>query len=584
MKIIPLLLAVLLIWDIGTGLASHRAFAQDGDKGPVPVTQNQDATSSHRVLVVFSSQTGEMTDQQRVLDLLIGHFTDDITFKNTKVVQPEDLTNVTHLFYHGQVKETLPDNFKNALTNFNGTLVAIGYNSEQLADRFSFMKVEGDVSVSKITNETDSINIFPQTISQVTAEGATTIVRASHGAGNEYPLFLRRNESYYYAAPIIEYTKAIFLGDALHTVFEDEHARIRPGYIRLEDIHPMADPKKVMEIAEILKEKQIPYMVAVIPVYTNPDTEKEYHFSDSPNLLKALKYMQNNGGSIVLHGYTHQFNAKETGEGFEFWDVNNNMPIYHRANEDAVKKTRRDFATDAEYEAFRKRQLEFERDYIEEKIQRGIDELVNYGLFPLAFEAPHYTMSQNGYNVLSDYFSTYVGQVQLSDENWEVMGTAPAETTPSIFNGMSLLPETIGFVDPKDPNAIETMIKEAQRYSVMRDGFVAGFYHPYLGVEGFEMLLAELEKIPNVEWIDLKERVNTVRSENVTIESGEGLVKVDISYRGLFESSPSYLLYRVKDLAQHLTWVLVGAGALAVVLFTLYGLFLRWKWRRGYYG
>ena len=582
MKIILLLLAILLLWDIGTGPSSQRAFAQAWDKGPVPVTQG--ATSSHRVLVVFSSQTGEMTDQQRVLDLLVGHFTDDITFKSTKEVETKDLAGVTHLFYHGQVKETLPDSFKKALTNFNGTLVAIGHNSEQLADRFSFMKVEREVSVSKISNETDSINIFPQSILQVTTENAKTIVKASHGAENEYPLFLGKNQTYYYASPIIEYTKAIFLGDALHTVFEDEHVHIRPGYIRLEDIHPMANPKKVMEIAEILKEKQIPYMVAVIPVYTNPDTKKEYHFSDSPNLLKALKYMQNNGGSIVLHGYTHQFRASETGEGFEFWDVDNNMPIYHKANEDVVKKTRRNFATDAEYEAYRKSQLEFETKYIEEKIQLGIDELVNYGLFPLAFEAPHYTMSQNGYQVLSEHFSTYVGQVQLSDENWEVMGTAPAESAPSMFNGMTLLPETIGFVDPEDPNAIDSMIKEAHRYSVMRDGFVAGFYHPYLGVEGFKKLLAELEKIPNVEWIDLKERVNTVRSENVTIESGEGRVKVDISYTGLFASSPSYLFYRIKDLAQHLTWVMVGAGALAVVLFTLYGLFLRWKWRREYYG
>lgn len=582
MKIIPLLLAILLLWDIGTGPSSHVAFAQAWDKGPVPVTHG--ATSSHRVLVVFSTQMGEMTDQQRVLDLLVGHFTDDITFKNTKEVEPKDLAGVTHLFYQGQVNETLPDNFIKALMNFKGTLVAIGHNSEQLADRFSFMKVEREVSVSKITHETESISIFPQSILQVTAENVETLVKASHGTENEYPLFLGKNQTYYYASPIIEYTKAIFLGDALHTVFEDEHAHIRPGYIRLEDIHPMANPKKVMEIAEILKEKQIPYMVAVIPVYTNPDTKKEYHFSDSPQLLKALKYMQNNGGSIVLHGYTHQFRASETGEGFEFWDVDNNMPIYHKANEDIVKKTRRDFASDAEYEEFRKSQLEFETRYIEDKIQRGIDELVNYGLFPLAFEAPHYTMSQNGYNVLSNHFSTYVGQVQLSDENWEVMGTAPSETTPSMFNGMSLLPETIGFVDPADPNAIDSMVKEAQRYSVMRDGFVAGFYHPYLGVEGFKKLLAELEKIPNVEWIDLKERVNTVRSENVTIESGEGRVNVDISYTGLFASSPSYLFYRLKYLAQHLTWVLVGAGGFAVVLFTLYGLFLRWKWRREYYG
>ncbi|MEH7235357.1 polysaccharide deacetylase family protein [Bacillus sp. JJ1562] len=579
MKYIPLILAIILMvaWDNG-----HVPLTQGGEL--VSTWDKGTGSSSHSVLVVYSTKTGEISDQQRVLDLLVGHFTSNIKFRSTKEVTTEDLKDVTHLFYHGQIKETLPKNFKTALTKFDGTLVAIGHNFEQLSDRFSFMKVENEVSVSKITNDTESIIIFPQSILHVTAENAETIVKASHGTENEYPLFLSKNQSYYYASPVIEKSKAIFLGEALHAVFGDEHAHIHPGYIRLEDIHPKVNAKKVMEIAEILKEKQIPYMVAVIPVYTNPETQKEYHFSDSPQLLKALKYMQNNGGSIVLHGYTHQFRADETGEGFEFWDVDNNMPIYHTLDEEVVKKTRSDFASNAEYEAFRKSQLDFETKYIEGKIQRGIDELVNYGLFPLAFEAPHYTMSQNGYKVVSNHFSTYVGQVQLSDENWEVMGTAPSQTQPTMFGGMTLLPETIGFVDEHDPNAIESMIKEAQRYTVMRDGFVAGFYHPYLGVEGFEMLLGELEKIPNVKWIDLKERVNTVKSENVTIVSGDGLVKVDINYTGLFASSLDYLFYRIKDMAQYMTWVMVGAGAFAVVLFTLYGLILRWKWRREYYG
>ena len=30
-------------------------------------------------------------------------------------------------------------------------------------------------------------------------------------------------------------------------------------------------------------------MLAVIPVYTNPETGKQYHFGDSPKLLKVLK-------------------------------------------------------------------------------------------------------------------------------------------------------------------------------------------------------------------------------------------------------------------------------------------------------
>ena len=78
---------------------------------------------------------------------------------------------------------------------------------------------------------------------------------------------------------------------------------------------------------------------------------------------------------------------------------------------------------------------EFEKEYTESKITSGMQELVKFGLYPLAFEAPHYTMSQNGYQILSEHFSTYVGQVQLSDMDWEIMDSTLYATFPSFFNG-----------------------------------------------------------------------------------------------------------------------------------------------------
>ncbi|WP_130860209.1 DUF2334 domain-containing protein [Gracilibacillus phocaeensis] len=61
----------------------------------------------------------------------------------------------------------------------------------------------------------------------------------------------------------------------------------------------------------------MPYLVAVIPVYTNEEGQTK-HLLDSPKLAKTLKYMQDNGASMVLHGYEHQYLSSETGEGFEF--------------------------------------------------------------------------------------------------------------------------------------------------------------------------------------------------------------------------------------------------------------------------
>ncbi len=139
---------------------------------------------------------------------------------------------------------------------------------------------------------------------------------------------VQNNNTYYFASHNIDYSIfSIYLSEMLHEVFQISHENSHPGYIRLEDIHPLVDPEMLQSIAEILNDKKIPYMIAVIPVYRNPETGEEEHFSDSPKLLKVLKYMQNHGGSIILHGYSHQYRNRETGEGFEFWDVQNNMPI-----------------------------------------------------------------------------------------------------------------------------------------------------------------------------------------------------------------------------------------------------------------
>lgn len=527
------------------------------------------------VLVVYSSKSGELDEHQRILDMLIGHFTANITFKNTRELDKEDLKGVTHLFYYGQQKEQFSPSFKSLIQSFKtGTFVALGYNVEQLGERFSFVEHQGEAKFSKIslTGEEDKIiKVFPQTLlSFSTDKSIETLIEVSHGQKSKYSLFVKNESNYYYASPVIDKKLAIFLAETFHTVFKADHENSHPSYIRLEDVHPYMDPDALMAIAQILKEKEIPYMVAVIPVYTNPETNREYYFSDSPKLLKVLKYIQDNGGSIVLHGYTHQFRSDETGEGFEFWDVENNMPIYHDQHVKVVKKTAKDFASLHEYEQYLKEQINFETNYIEKKLQRGVQELTNYGIFPLAFEAPHYTMSQNGYAVTSRYFSTYVGQVQLSDHDWKIMTTSPYITAPKFLQGMQLLPETLGYVQPKNPKSIEMMLENAKNYMIVRDGMIAGFYHPYLGVDKFITLINELEKIPRIEWIDLKEMENIVRVDYVEIKSDNGMIHVDIDRRGLYVSSIDFFAFQFNEFVVKVIWGMVGASFLAIVLFISY--------------
>ena len=389
----------------------------------VPPEISAEEKEQSKALVIYTSKDGELGQYQRSLDMLISHFTTDVTFVKSSEVEKKDLEDVTHLFYYGQVFEHLSSSFLELFDDYTGAFIAIGYNFEQLGGRFAFVRQLEEITIDEMylsvnqdrkleVKEQNIIGIEPMEGTEILIEGKNKAVESSH------PIMVKNQNYYYLALDNISIQNSILFGEILHDFFQVNHSAIHPGYIRLEDVHPLVDPEPIREIAKILKEKNIPYMVAVIPIYTDPETGEKHTFSDSPELLRVLKEMQDEGGSIVLHGYTHQFRASETGEGFEFWDVENNTPIYSPESEPFQLKKEEEFTSKEEYESYITKLEKYEKEYIETKITSGMHELVKYGLYPLAFEAPHYTMSQNGYKILSEHFSTYVGQLQLSDEDW----------------------------------------------------------------------------------------------------------------------------------------------------------------------
>lgn len=540
---------------------------------PLNVNGNSIEPEGPKVLVVFSSTTGEIDEHQRLLDMLISHFTHDITFKNSKEVKKEDFDKVTHLFYYGQVKEQLPNTFLELLQPYKGPFTAIGHNVEQLKSHFPFIVPEDIGTYTEVVLGDKHITLEPQTILKVKMDENTQVIVEAKQGENKYPLFMKQKDAYYYAADDLFPPISNFLAEALHEVFAAKHNSSTQAYLRLEDIHPGVEATFVMEIARILKQRNIPYMVSVVPVYVNPETEEEYHLLESPELIEALKFMQENGGSIIFHGYTDQYGTKETGDGFEFWNEERNSPIYQNPDDNTVMKTRESFQSQIDYENYLKT---LETNYIKDRLNKGIQELVDYGLYPLAFEAPHYAMSQNGYEVVSHYFSTLIGQIQLSDGDWRKMTESPYVSSPVFLHGMTLLPETIRYVRYEDPGSVQEMKSRVNDFTAVRDGMIGGFYHPFLGAKGLIELLDELEKIPDLKWNDLKAMNNTIQTDTVSIKTENSMITVDLKGDHPASSMESrfryYLLALSKD---NVHWILAGAAVTFVMTFYSYFLFRR---------
>ncbi|MFJ8247054.1 DUF2334 domain-containing protein [Peribacillus asahii] len=535
-----------------------------------------------KVLVIYTSRDGEMDKYQRSLDMLVSHFTSDVTFISSSEVQKQDLTSVTHLIYFGQVSAKLPPSFLTMFDDYQRTVIAIGYNSEQLGDRFSFVHPGHEVSINRLYL-TDSVDRIMETteesnIIQIAPDKGTEVLLAGKMSGEAavYPTGVRNGNHYYFAIDSLNMQKTILIGELFYEAFGKKQDTVHSGYIRLEDVNPLTPHEPLREIATLLKEKNIPYLVAVIPIHIDPETGKEHTFADSPELLKVLRGIQEDQGSIVMHGYTHQFRSSEMGEGFEFWDVENNTPIYSDGSLDFKLRKEKEFHSKAEYDRYISGLQTFEREYIETKLNKGIEELTKYGLYPLAFEAPHYTMSQNGYKVVSQYFSTYVGQLQLSDKNWKAMGTSPYITTPSMLNGMKLLPETLGYVDSENPHAMEDIWAKAENIAWTKSGIYAVFYHPYLGSGGFVELLQQLEQIPNISWIDLKQMDGVwVKNDKIFIQADNGSIIVDADFGKKSNTLLTVSKIYVKDVIDIVLWVMAVIGGAAVLVFILNTIYLK---------
>ncbi|MET3726982.1 uncharacterized protein YdaL [Fictibacillus halophilus] len=483
-----------------------------------------------KVLIIYSSHSNDL-NQIKILETLIGHFSTKVTVLSQNEINSfSNLQDYSYLIYFGLSKQKISSELTMFVEEFKGNVMAIGENINYFP-RFSFVHVKDEVIIKSISVKVKKISKeLPEEriINLITANNPSikVLLEGTTNNNEKVPLLVSSYRTYYFASKSLYNPIGLFLGESLFNFFQETAIPLNLKYIRLEDIHPKTDPENLKKFAEYLYSKNIPYMVAVIPVYT--EGSEIIQLSEKPRLVKVLKYMQDHGGSIILHGYKHQYRDSETGEGFEFWDVENDRPILQKKNEKPMFE--KDFNSLLEFNNYIQEKKAFEKKYIEKAVEQGVQELVAHKLYPLAFEAPHYAMSKEGYKIIANHFSTYIGQVQISNTTWRTIYAPLYKSQPKFLKGMVLLPETIGFAKEEDPNAIIKMEEKAEFYSLFSNAYISGFYHPYLGLKDFKKLITFLEDIPNTKWLDLKSISNSVSVKGITImtENNKIIVEKDL--------------------------------------------------------
>ena len=272
--------------------------------------------------------------------------------------------------------------------------------------------------------------------------------------------------------------------------------------VRIEDVSADADPTALRAIADYLYSKNVPFSVAVIPYYLDPNgyynngVPVATHLYQAKAVVSALKYMQSKGGTLLMHGYTHQYSniadpySGVSADDFEFYlahiDVNNYVVYDTPVPVDSAS-------------------------WAQGRITSGIQEFAKAGFFaPTIFEPPHYAASAIDYQIFHNQFPTLY-QRGLFASGWcpnGACGTGTPDYTRiygefypylvrDIF-GSVVVPEQLGNVELVEfnnnpPRFPADILFSANCNTVIQDSVQSFFFHPYLDISYLQQIVAGLQ-------------------------------------------------------------------------------------------
>ncbi len=203
------------------------------------------------------------------------------------------------------------------------------------------------------------------------------------------------------------------------------------------------------------------------------------------------------GGSVVLHGVTHQFRGTSA-DDFEFWDDLQDKPL--------------SFETE---------------DWVRKRIELGMNECFNNGIYPVAWESPHYGSSFLAQRVFKEFFS-HVNERRMVLEKLGTQQYFPYLLTD--IHGQKVIPENLGYVSIEAPNP-QRLVEDAQKMLAVRDGMPSFFFHSFVSLQHLKTIVEGVKR-QGYQFVSLKSFgcQAVTRNRAVTTLSGPIRLNLDQEY------------------------------------------------------
>jgi uncharacterized protein YdaL len=403
----------------------------------------------------------------------------------------------------------VPSSFLYDVLNSGRQVLWLGENISQLANFFAFQSTYGwtpgpdqKVKIRQIRYRNTALARDPGDTDPLTAitsvSGAKVLGTVVTADGRTLPWAVRSGHLTYVAeVPLDASTqndRYLAVADMLYDLLSPRTTARHRALVRLEDIGPEADPKAVKAAGELLIHKHIPFSFGVFPIYIGPTSQgphrKKIRMRDRPELVQVISYFLRHGGTMVLHGYTHQSvmpanpDSGESGQDFEFFRTH--YDSHHALIYDGPLPG--DSAT-----------------WAEQRFDASAAELRAAHLpVPRIIEFPHYAASKTDYQQAAVRFAARYDHGQYFAPDWN--GRSPAspymyeQFAPYVIRdvyGSTVVPENLGFVqrvpEPDDIETVGTIVTNARSELVVRDNVASFFFHPFLGTKPLEQAVDQIK-------------------------------------------------------------------------------------------
>jgi uncharacterized protein YdaL len=318
---------------------------------------------------------------------------------------------------------------------------------------------------------------------------ARVVAEARRRGGGSSPWAVRAANLWYVGENPFAYTgttdRYLAFSDLLFDVLAPATPVRHRSLVQLEGISPNSDPGRLRNIAACLHQARVPFSFGVTPVYSDPRGAEHdgkptgFGLRDRPEVVDALKYMTDHGGTMVMHGVTRQPGGQDNpynGVGGEDFAPS----TAHRGKRQSVGAG-----------------SPTPGDSLERSLKRLDQDLAEFkaaGLpRPRIFEFPPYAARPGDYQAVGRRFGYRCDETTMYAGSPSGEVADPRKRADQFYPygvrdvyGTAVIPENLGNVEAvghngRPPHGPADIIDAARRGLAVRDGVAGFFYHPSLG-------------------------------------------------------------------------------------------------------